>query len=71
MHNKSKPIWLAYGMTEALQLSEKFRIAGFPTVVFLGRDGREERRLRLEGVESADEFVLRLEAAREYRNLQR
>ena len=45
-------------------LAERFQVAGYPTVIFLGRDGQERTNLRLMGVEPAREFVRRLRAAK-------
>lgn len=43
---------------------EPLGIFGFPTVLFIGTNGVERTRLRLTGVESADNFLKRLQAAR-------
>jgi thioredoxin:protein disulfide reductase len=45
-------------------IAEKFGIQAFPTIVFIGADGRERRNLRLVGFENATFFRERLEAAR-------
>lgn len=45
-------------------LAEKFGINAFPTVVFLGGDGRERQNLRLVGFENALRFAERVESAR-------
>jgi thiol:disulfide interchange protein DsbD len=44
-------------------LYRQFRIAGVPTIVFLGADGEEIRSLRLQEFESADRFLKRVEIA--------
>jgi thiol:disulfide interchange protein DsbD len=46
------------------ELGEKFQIEAFPTVVFIGADGKEKLNLRLIGYESATQFLDRLEAAK-------
>ena len=43
-------------------LAEKYHIAAFPTVIFLGPDGAERRSLRLVGYEGPRAFVQRLNA---------
>ncbi len=43
---------------------EKFAIEAFPTIVFIGRDGKERVNLRLVGFENATFFAERLESAR-------
>jgi thiol:disulfide interchange protein DsbD len=48
----------------AQTLAEKTGVQGFPTILFIGRDGQEKRILRLEGYEDAARFAQRLEAAR-------
>ena len=45
-------------------LGQKYAIAAFPTVVFLGSDGKELTRLRLVGLEWADRFEQRLKAVK-------
>lgn len=45
-------------------LTEKYGIEAFPTVVFLGADGRERVNLRLVGFEDALRFRERVESAR-------
>lgn len=42
-------------------LAEQFRIEGYPTVVFIGADGKERPELRLVGYEGARSFLQRLE----------
>ena len=39
----------------------RFKVRGLPTVVFIGRDGKERRDLRLEGFEPPESFLRRLE----------
>lgn len=39
----------------------QFKVRGLPTVVFIGRDGKERRDLRLEGFEPPESFLRRLE----------
>ncbi len=39
----------------------RFKVRGLPTVVFIGRDGRERQDLRLEGFEPPESFLRRLE----------
>jgi len=46
------------------KLAEQFQIEAFPTIVFLGPDGKEHANLRLVGYERAESFVQRLEQAR-------
>ena len=43
-------------------ISERHAVAGFPTVVFLGSDGKERTALRLLGYEPPKRFVARLRA---------
>jgi|SRR6185436_1817702 len=50
------------GSPATQQLADKYQIYGFPTVIFLGSDGEERRRLRLMGIEGHKEFIRRLEA---------
>jgi thioredoxin:protein disulfide reductase len=45
-------------------LSEKFAIEAFPTIVFIGADGKERTNLRLVGFENATFFAERVESAR-------
>ncbi len=45
------------------KIKRKYKIKGVPTVVFLGRDGREIESLRLIGFVGPEEFVKRLEKA--------
>jgi len=47
-----------------LGLAEKFQVYGYPTVIFIGRDGQEKATLRLIGVEPASQFVHRIQAAK-------
>jgi thiol:disulfide interchange protein DsbD len=46
----------------ANEVAKRFQVRGLPTVVFIGRDGRERKELRLEGFEPPDEFLKRLKA---------
>lgn len=46
----------------ANEVAKRFQVRGLPTVVFIGRDGRERKELRLEGFEPPDEFLKRLNA---------
>ncbi len=39
----------------------RFKVRGLPTVVFIGRDGKERLDLRLEGFEPPESFLVRLE----------
>ena len=48
--------------TEAL--ASRFQIEAFPTIVFIGSDGKERRNLRLVGYENALRFAERVESAR-------
>jgi thiol:disulfide interchange protein len=48
----------------AAALAEKFNLEAFPTVVFIGRDGKEHLNLRLVGFENARFFTERVEQAR-------
>lgn len=45
-------------------VAERFGIEAFPTVVFIGRDGKERVNLRLVGYEDALRFAQRVESAR-------
>jgi thiol:disulfide interchange protein DsbD len=45
-------------------LAEKFHIEAFPTVVFIGGDGKERANLRLVGYENARFFTERVQSAR-------
>jgi thiol-disulfide isomerase/thioredoxin len=45
-------------------LGEKFGIEAFPTIVFIGADGKERVNLRLKGYENAAFFAQRVESAR-------
>jgi thiol:disulfide interchange protein len=45
-------------------LAEKFAIEAFPTIVFIGVDGKERYDLRLKGYENALRFAERVESAR-------
>jgi thioredoxin:protein disulfide reductase len=45
-------------------IAEKFHIEVFPTIVFIGADGKERVNLRLEGFENARFFAERVESAR-------
>ena len=44
----------------ARALGEKYAVAGYPTVVFLGPDGAERRELRLVGYEGPNAFLKRM-----------
>jgi thiol:disulfide interchange protein DsbD len=46
------------------KLAERFGIEAFPTVVFIGADGKERPNLRLVGYEDALRFAQRVESAR-------
>jgi len=48
----------------AQSLAGKFGIEAFPTIVFIGGDGKERNNLRLVGFENATFFTERLESAR-------
>ncbi len=48
----------------AVELATKYAVFGYPTIVFIGRDGQERLRLRLFGVELADDFIKRLNAVK-------
>lgn len=43
---------------------ERFKVRGLPTVVFIGRDGKERQDLRLEGFEAPEAFLERLKQVR-------
>ncbi len=45
---------------EAVALTQKYRILGVPTVIFLDASGNERTDLRLVGVEGPDEFLARV-----------
>lgn len=45
-------------------LGERFAIEAFPTIVFIGADGKERSNLRLVGFENARFFAERVESAR-------
>lgn len=47
----------------AKEAHRRFKVRGLPTVVFIGRDGKERRDLRLEGFEPPESFLQRLEKA--------
>ncbi|MFN2385524.1 MAG: protein-disulfide reductase DsbD family protein [Thermoanaerobaculia bacterium] len=51
------------GTAEALALTNKFRVLGVPTIVFLDGAGQERTDLRLVGFEDADKFLERLARA--------
>jgi len=48
----------------AAALAEKFHIEAFPTIVFIGGDGKERVNLRLVGYENARFFTERVQSAR-------
>ncbi|HYT59689.1 MAG TPA: thioredoxin family protein [Haliangiales bacterium] len=48
----------------ALKLSLQYQVDVFPTVVFLGPDGKERSQLRLVGYEGTDQFIRRLHEAK-------
>ncbi len=48
------------------KIKRQYDIKGVPTVVFLGRDGREIKELRLTGFENAESFIKRLERVLSY-----
>lgn len=52
------------GSAASQALSEKFGIEAFPTIVFIGADGKERSNLRLVGFENATFFAERVESAR-------
>ncbi len=45
------------------KIKKKYNIKGVPTVVFLGKDGKEIKRLRLIGFVGPEDFIKRLDAA--------
>jgi len=45
----------------AKEAERQFKVRGLPTVVFIGRDGKEREDLRLEGFEPPESFLSRLE----------
>ena len=47
----------------AKEAHRRFKVRGLPTVVFIGRDGKERQDLRLEGFEPPESFLQRLEKA--------
>lgn len=49
---------------EVVAATEALGVYAYPTVIFIGSDGNERTRLRLMGVESADNFLKRLQAAK-------
>ena len=51
------------GTPDAVALTEKYRILGVPTIIFLDADGREREDLRLVGFEDAGKFLERLAKA--------
>lgn len=48
----------------AQALADRYGIQAFPTIVFIGADGKERRNLRLVGYEDALRFAQRVESAR-------
>ena len=50
--------------SDAKKLEEQFEVKVFPTIVFLDANGKEHRNLRLTGYERAEDFLIRLQAAR-------
>lgn len=50
-----------HSLTNAI-ISERHAVVGFPTVIFIGSDGRERTSMRLLGYEPASRFVARLNA---------
>jgi thiol:disulfide interchange protein DsbD len=48
------------------KIKKQYDIKGVPTVVFLGKDGREIKELRLTGFENAESFIKRLEKVLSY-----
>ena len=52
------------GSAGSQALGEKFGIEAFPTIVFIGADGKERSNLRLVGFENARFFAERVESAR-------
>jgi thiol:disulfide interchange protein DsbD len=55
---------LTNGDATAQALAGKFSIEAFPTIVFIGADGKERLNLRLVGYENAAFFAERVESAR-------
>ena len=55
---------LTAGGAAGRALGEKFGIEAFPTIVFIGTDGKEHSNLRLVGYENATFFAERVESAR-------
>ena len=55
---------LTDGSAASQALADKFGIEAFPTIVFIGADGKERRNLRLVGFEDALSFAQRVESAR-------
>ncbi len=49
---------------EVIASTEALGVFGFPSVIFIGTNGQERTMMRLTGVESADNFLKRLQAAR-------
>jgi len=45
----------------AKEAYRRFKVRGLPTVIFIGRDGKEREDLRLEGFEPPESFLSRLE----------
>jgi thiol:disulfide interchange protein len=49
------------GLTKQQPFQEKilkeYQVAGVPTIVFIGKDGKEERKLRVESKVGKDEFL--------------
>jgi thiol:disulfide interchange protein DsbD len=45
----------------AKEAYRRFKVRGLPTVIFIGRDGKERKDLRLEGFEPPESFLQRLE----------
>ncbi|MFA0782542.1 MAG: hypothetical protein YYHSYBAR_000933 [Candidatus Fervidibacter sacchari] len=48
----------------AKEAYQRFKVRGLPTVIFIGRDGKEREDLRLEGFEPPESFLRRLEQVR-------
>jgi len=48
----------------AKEAYRRFEVRGLPTVIFIGRDGKERKELRLEGFEPPENFLRRLEQIR-------
>ncbi len=55
---------LTDGTSTSQALGDKFGIEAFPTIVFMGPDGKERSNLRLVGFENARFFAERIESAR-------